>query len=333
MSIHNVLFPDDISESSSFGPTFKTIIEELPSGKEQRIPVREQARHRIDIRLDDVEIDKLYAIKEFAMLRQGSLFGFRIRDRSDYNTTAVGRAENDSLGEAHTSTDQTIGTGDGVRALFQMAKRYSDGQSPNIVRNITKPREGTVLVAVGGVLQTEGSDYTIDYATGVVLFTTIPAATKTVTWGGEFDTPVRFDKTVEEFLSINITDFDNGSLPVLTCVEVIDEIAGISDFFPGGSNQFSFAANVGIGIADGLTKVIKATQENLAVFLPLNDVIESWPLGEYFTIIAQDGSLSFKVVAGNAGELIIANPVSAGNIVRFSLIVNGNGDRVWIGDA
>jgi hypothetical protein len=50
---------------------------------------------------------------------------------------------------------------------------------------------GTVLLADEGVLKTEGADYTIDYSTGRVAILFPPEGT--LTWGGEFDVPVRFD--------------------------------------------------------------------------------------------------------------------------------------------
>jgi uncharacterized protein (TIGR02217 family) len=52
-----------------------------------------------------------------------------------------------------------------------------------------------VLVAVTGVERTEGSDFILDAATGVITFTPghIPAGGTAVTAGFEFDVPVRFD--------------------------------------------------------------------------------------------------------------------------------------------
>lgn len=63
-----------------------------------------------------------------------------------------------------------IGTGDGSTTTFQLRKLYGSGANQK-ERDITNPISGTVEIYVNGVLQTENTDLTIDYDTGMVTFT------------------------------------------------------------------------------------------------------------------------------------------------------------------
>jgi len=58
--------------------------------------------------------------------------------------------------------EETIGTGDGSTTTFYLTN--------------TPVAENTEKIYVDGVLKTRGTDYTIDYTTGAVTFTTAPAA-------------------------------------------------------------------------------------------------------------------------------------------------------------
>jgi uncharacterized protein (TIGR02217 family) len=70
------------------------------------------------------------------------------------------------------------------------------------VRIITKPVAGSVLVFLDGVEQLAG--WSVDVTTGIVTFSTAPAAGVEVAASFEFDVPARFDTdhmavTIETF--------------------------------------------------------------------------------------------------------------------------------------
>jgi len=69
-------------------------------------------------------------------------------------------------------------------------KAYASG-AQTWTRTITKPVSGTVVVAIGGVVQASG--WSVDIATGIVTFTTAPVNGAAITAGYQFDVPVRFD--------------------------------------------------------------------------------------------------------------------------------------------
>jgi uncharacterized protein (TIGR02217 family) len=93
-------------------------------------------------------------------------------------------------------------------------KTYGDGSSA-YRRPIRKPVAGSVSIALDGVAQTEG--FTLDAATGLVTFASIPVDGSRITAGFEFDTPVRFDT---DFLEISLSDARVGRIPDIPIVEI-----------------------------------------------------------------------------------------------------------------
>jgi uncharacterized protein (TIGR02217 family) len=133
--------------------------------------------------------DEIQELLEFWHAVGGMAIGFRYKDEADYKSCRVsGTVSKD---------DQPLVLIAGSPQTYQMVKRYTAGAQTQD-REIYKPVSGTILIAVNGVQKTENTDYTIDYTTGVVEFLTpLPGSpvTPDLTWGGEFDIPVRFDST------------------------------------------------------------------------------------------------------------------------------------------
>ena len=77
----------------------------------------------------------------------------------------------------------------------------------------------TVKIAVAGVQQIAGTNFTFDASTGIVTFLAghIPADGQSVTAAFEFDVPVRFDT---DKLEINLSGFTSGAIPNIPIVEV-----------------------------------------------------------------------------------------------------------------
>ena len=169
-------FPEAISYGALGGPKYNTSISQTAGGHEKRIGVWPVAL---------CEYDVAHAIKtpaEFAELlayfraHKGKLYGFRFKDWSDYQAAG-----------------QVIGIGDDATLNFQLVKRYTVSALWEEVRTIYKPVAGTVKVYVDSVEQTETTDYTVDYSTGIVSFLSAPATDEEITADFEFDVPVRFD--------------------------------------------------------------------------------------------------------------------------------------------
>ena len=138
------------------------------------------------------------------------LYGFRFRDRADFKSCAPDAAPS--------PLDQIIGTGDGAQRSFTLVKTYGARFAP-YAREIRKPVEGSVRIAVNGVEKGAGLDFDVDASTGVVIFRAgrAPPLGASVTAGFFFDVPVRFDT---DYLEIDFAAFDAGEIPKIPIIEI-----------------------------------------------------------------------------------------------------------------
>jgi uncharacterized protein (TIGR02217 family) len=210
MSFHETRFPTAISRAAHGGPERRTDVVVLGSGAEERNARWADSRRSWNAGYGIKSLDDLHAVIAFFEERRGRLIGFRWRDPMDFKSCPPEATP--------TALDQPIGIGDGETAAFQLAKTYGSAFNP-WTREIKKPVEGTVLVAVGGVAQVPGTDYAVDHAAGIVAFLPghVPAAAQPITAGFEFDVPARFDT---DRLEINLQGFRHGAIPSIPIVEI-----------------------------------------------------------------------------------------------------------------
>ncbi|QDP61604.1 MAG: hypothetical protein Tp138OMZ00d2C19078261_65 [Prokaryotic dsDNA virus sp.] len=180
----------------------------LRSGFEQRNSLWANSLRQYNAGLGLRSMDDLYATLDFFEGRRGRLHGFRFKDWADYKSV--------SPLSTITNQDQLLGTGDGSVVSFQLRKQYDADENP-WYRNITKPIEGSVVVALNFAAQVEDTDYTVDYTTGVITFATPPAAGVAVRAGFEFDVPCRFD---QDEIMVNVELFSSGSVPDINIKEI-----------------------------------------------------------------------------------------------------------------
>jgi uncharacterized protein (TIGR02217 family) len=207
MNFDDIRFPPAISRGSTGGPERHTEIVTTASGAEERNTRWADSRRRYNAGFGVKSLDDIHSVVAFFEERRGRLHGFRWKDHADFKSCTPQ--------SAIAATDQLIGSGDGVTAVFQLVKRYGSGLRDH-VRKIAKPEAGTVVVAVNGIAITH---FTVDAATGLVTFTPgfIPAPGETITAGFAFDVPVRFDT---DMLSVNLRGFGAGDIPDIPVVEV-----------------------------------------------------------------------------------------------------------------
>lgn len=181
MAFHEVRFPDNISRGARGGPERRTQIVELASGAEERNASWANSRRRYDVAYGIRRADDLAAVVAFFEARNGRLHGFRFKDWADFKSCLPSQTPGPS--------DQSIGTGNGSTNTFQLTKRYTSG-AQSWTRAIAKPVAGTITIALNGTPQASGWSVS---PTGLITFTTAPAAGVAITAGFEFDVPVRFD--------------------------------------------------------------------------------------------------------------------------------------------
>ena len=198
-----------LSLGASGGPGRRTDIVALSNGGETRNARWADARRRYDAGTSLRGLEDLYQLTAFFEARRGQLYGFRFRDPVDHASAPPGQTV--------TAIDQQIGIGDGVQTAFELSKTYADAGGAT-VRRIEKPSEGSVVLAVGGLLLDSG-DYDVDHTTGLVTIAleAIPAPGAAVTAGFEFDIPVRFDT---DRIEISLAAFKAGSVPTVPLVEI-----------------------------------------------------------------------------------------------------------------
>lgn len=203
MNFHETRFPAAISFGSSGGVERRTEIVTLVNGFEERNSPWAHSRRRYDAGLGVRSLDDLAEVLAFFEARHGRLYGFRWKDWLDHLSCAPS--------EVPGPVDQVL-TGAGT--VWQLTKSYADAAA-SYQRAITKPVLGSVRVAVDGIEQSEGADFTVDTTTGEVTFGVAP--TGTVTAGFAFDVPVRFDT---DTIEVNLAAFEAGEIPSIPVVEV-----------------------------------------------------------------------------------------------------------------
>jgi uncharacterized protein (TIGR02217 family) len=201
---HDIRFPFPVSIGASGGPHRRTEIVPLVSGREERNTPWADSRRRWDAGPGVRSLDDAHILIAFFEARRGALHGFRFRDPLDNRSCLPSKAP--------TASDQVIGTGDGLIKIFQLVKHYDSGDE-GWIRAITRPVEGSVLVALDGLAVTPQ----IDFETGEVSFDTPPAAGVVVTAGFAFDCPARFDS---DQLDIALDAIGAGAMPSVPLIEL-----------------------------------------------------------------------------------------------------------------
>ena len=326
MAFHEILFPTDISYGSEGGPGFSTTIVQTDSGAEERVARWGAARRRYNVAYGVKTHADLASLVAFYVARSGPAFGFRFKDFHDRTTTLTGLST--ALGGvAPTFSDVVLGTGDGTITVFQLIKRYEGGPAPDVVRNLTKPVEGTVLVALNSVEQTEGPDFSVNTTTGRVTLTPAPGAGVVVSAGCNFDVPVRFGKEVDGVLAMNIENFGTGSSLDIPLIEIIDGGELKDDFYYAGAKEISLAADYSLAVGDGKVITFDVQSTGLDVILP-DPVANNLPAGGAYWYIHNK--------TGGAGAFDIEYPaetpiaaLSVGDTVTVVLSLQG-GVKTWV---
>ena len=175
-------FPTNVSLGTVGGPMFKTEIVEKTSGHEERNTPWSMPRYRFDAKYGIRVPADIYAVLEIYHVARGRLRGFRFKDHLDFK----------SCGPTAMATflDQPLGVGNNVQTVFPLSKRYvfaADTQE----RRVFKPVADTIMVGVAGAQVFSG--FSVDGVSGNVTFNVPPLNGSVLSWGGEFDVPVRFD--------------------------------------------------------------------------------------------------------------------------------------------
>jgi len=202
-AFHDVRFPLTLANGTRGGPQFATQIVTTASGFEQRNSAWADARASYDAGTGIRSEADIALLVAFFRARRGQAHAFRFVDPLD-RYSGAGSAS---------PLDQALGKGDGVTTRFGLVKTYGTGVDVQ-TRRITRPVDGTVVVAVGGQPRLTGWAVA---AGGFIDFDRAPAAGLMVTAGFEFDVPVRF---AQDHIDATLGAWRAGEVPAVPLIEV-----------------------------------------------------------------------------------------------------------------
>lgn len=317
MGFHeDAIFPTNISYGSRGGPGFSTSVIVMDSGQEERVARWTSPKHRYDASYGIRSFDDLMTVKEFYIARLGPAYGFKWFDWLDFSSAANGR-------DAPDDEDVLIGSGDGTEVNFQLIKNYTSGGITR-TRLIIKPISGTVVVALDGVAKTEGTDYTINYTTGIVTFTAAPGAGVEVTAGFKFYVPVRFGKAIDEVFDCSIDSFDSGSIDAIPIVEDKDPGSIADEFYYGGAyDHGNITANIAITHGQGRVHTLAPVSSGLTVTLPN---YSNLPAGGPHFYIVNEGTYQVDI-KDHIGGTVIQLPSSG--VAVLIITINAVSQKAW----
>lgn len=203
---HDTVLPLPLAFGARGGPSRKTDVVALASGGEYRNSPQALSRRTYDAGAGLKSLADIQILMAFFEARGGALHGFRLRDPMDHRSGLAASIVS--------ASDQQIGIGDGEQTVFQLIKIYADSAG-SYVRPITKPVEGTVLIAVNGISVTAA----IDALTGAVTFDVPPINGAVISAGFQFDVPVRF---ATDHLEVSLENFGAGKTAQIPLIEVQD---------------------------------------------------------------------------------------------------------------
>lgn len=199
---HDVLFPVSVSLGARGGPRRNTEIVSLASGGEVRRSRWAGSRRAWDVGGGVASLADAEAVLAFFEAREGRRFAFRFRDPFDYSSAAGGGDPDPS--------DQVLGTGDGERTVFSLAKSYGSA-----VRPVDLAEAGSVRVAIDGS-EVPPSDWSLAPRRDAIELVQPAPSGATVSAGFRFDVPVRF---ADDALVLQLAA-RGASLPAIRLMEV-----------------------------------------------------------------------------------------------------------------
>jgi uncharacterized protein (TIGR02217 family) len=218
----DIILPDDIAYGSMTGPSTSTQQVFTNSGYRKVNSRWSQKLRKFQIGYGIKTPLDAYRILELFESVDGPTNTFLAKDWSDWNTSAGYMGQGDppltAFDAPLVNTVTGLSEGDGSTKTFQMYKRYTKGAVSHL-RKIQKPKSGTVLVGLNGVVQTLTTHYSINHSTGIVTFVTAPqggSPSNLPTWGGEFYVPVHF--VSDDFLT-SLETFNGNSVPDVELME------------------------------------------------------------------------------------------------------------------
>jgi uncharacterized protein (TIGR02217 family) len=323
MSFWETRFPDGISYGSLGGPKHNTAIVQVGSGAEERTARWSGTRLVYNAQNGVKTRQQMAEVVSFVRVMKGALHGFRWKDWSDFAT------DQSHIGLTATGPmDQYVATGDGVTKIFQLQKLYSrSGAGPPIARRIDKPVVGTITASLNGVTKVEGTDFSISYTGGLIVFNTAPPASQDIRWGGQFDVPVRFGKEADDLFGIRFDGHELRANDTIPVEEILNETPIDDEYnYRGGMTINPFNADIVLMPNDPLAIGIVPNSNSRLITLPNATLIPAG--GIWFTI--HNFSPTFTPTVQDHTAAIVAT-IAPATMATFVIIPDAAGTNQWVG--
>lgn len=331
MAIHESRFPIEISYGSAGGPGFKTHVNELGSGQDERNSLWATPKHRFDVVYGIKSWEDMQTLRRFYLARHGVANGFRFFDWMDHTSAPNGT-------DAPAFDDQVIGIGDGTTTRFQLRKVYAEGNESR-TRIITKPIHGetiegsgfgasdltfNVLVGVAG--SSVASGWSVDVTTGEIVFSVAPGSGQAVTAGFGFDVPCYFGVELDAVLMMTAESFDNADVDTIPLVEFNEPTPVYEDVNLGGAYPHGeVTADFLLTMLQGRVHTMNDST-GVSAFLPDK---ATTPLGGPIFYIENEGTsnTSLRRSDGDGGGLVAT--LAPDILYEVVLGLDSGGARKW----
>ena len=331
MTLQDVEFPITEAYGSTGGPQYRTDITTNSAAATEAVSRWSTGKHLYSLRHDIRSHADIYTVLNWWHAHKGAALGFLIKDFFDYATTADGATLADGIGAAAPAHgDQFIGSGDGVKTDFQLYKTYTAG-SFSTVRNITKPKSGTVLVGLdtGSGPVNQASGWSVDYSTGILTFSTAPDPGDGVYWGGEFRVPVRFTKEAQETLQQASVALKVSGIRRLNCEEIVNATEVADPVFRGGYQDLgAISGNASIFAGAGDTVSVDPQSGSLKVLLPALSAfrVDGGPM---YKIINNSGSNTITIADSTGTNIATPNSIPTSQGAEVFILRDSSNNRFW----
>lgn len=284
MSWREITFPLELSLGSRAGIGAKTEIADADAGRTVRAARWTSGRTRMMYEVArSIQTDEQAAeLRSFWRCAEGGAHAWRFRDVLDWSTHPSRNATPDDTVEAHR---QLIGEGDGSETKFQLTVKYTSGTT-TVTRDIARPikpgQPGHYMeVRVDGVLQTEFTDYSVDYDSGTVRFNTAPPLNEDVHATFAYDTPAHFARATDEQLEFVLEE--HGLTSASDVVSVVDDRNEGSEDSCTGHKAIEYTTDpMQLTFGDGVFQEISGHDDQDRVRMPDSTSI---PGGAVFILI------------------------------------------------
>ena len=327
---HNVVLPGKYSEGSVYAVGFDTRVTEIENGQEERmVRYAPGGRRKYQIARGISMAADVQELQRFFIARAGAANSFKFLDVMDHSTTPSKRTFPFS-DEVPTNLDTVAQFISGTS--YQCVTKYDDGQGHIVTRPVTKLKtdENPVRVANNGV-SVPDIDLDADPETGIL--TLNPSlGLQTVTWGGDYYTPVRFSQATDEAFRVSMPS--SQSVQSLPSVELVEEIspAIVSQDYPFGG-AYTWVPTLGaityqVTPINGRFQTIVSPNSGAFFALPtLLDMPEGGPL-----VVIRNVSLTENLVVTNSDLTVIAT-IAPFATMEFWVGRFGSGsstDKYWV---